>query len=199
MRTVEEIRANYKKFTDSKIEDLAKYESKSLRRDVLSVLKDEIIARNLDPNLITWVDAENDSLSEMEKKNLKQRIKHLPCPTCFKKNGEIYGYEITTVISFLIYCNDVTEFKITCSDCAKKAKSNAILKTLFLGWWSRSGFFVTPATLLKEIVNRLFYKEKISNRVIDNFIATNTGMFRLKGMEKEALLSLLKKLNREKY
>ena len=88
MRTVEEIRANYKKLTDSKIEDLAKNESRSLRREILSVLKDEIIERNLDPNLITWVDAENNLLTELEKKNLKEKIKHLPCPACFKKNGE---------------------------------------------------------------------------------------------------------------
>jgi hypothetical protein len=197
MRTVEEIRANYKKFTDSKIEDLAKNESRSLRREILSVLKDEILERNLDPNLITWVDAENNLLTEFEKKNLKEKIKYLPCPTCSKKNGEIKAYEISTVVSYLIYCDDKTEIKITCKDCAKKYKLNAIIKTFFLGWWSKRGILSTPYTLIKELINFLFYKEKISTRIIDSFIDKNNGIFRLEGMENDTLISLIKFVNRD--
>ena len=108
-------------------------------------------------------------------KNLKEKIKHLPCPACLKKNGENIGYEISTVVSYLIYCDDKTEIKITCKDCARKFKLNAILKTFFLGWWSKRGILSTPFTLIKELINFLFYKEKISNRIIDTFIDKNNG------------------------
>ena len=196
MRTVEEIRANYKKFTDSKIEDLAKNESRSLRREILSVLKDEIIERNLDPSLIIWVDTENDLLTELEKKNLKEKIKHLPCPTCLKKNDEIKGYEISTVVSYLIYCDDKIEIKIACKDCARKYKLSAILKTFFLGWWSKRGILLTPYTLINELINFLFYKEKISNRIMDTFIDKNNGIFKLEGMENDTLIRLIKFVNK---
>ena len=60
-----------------------------MRREILNILKDEIINRNLDPNLITWVDAENNLLTNLEKQNIKEKIKKLNCPTCNKKNGKI--------------------------------------------------------------------------------------------------------------
>ena len=48
MYSIEEIRENYKEFSDSKIENIARNESKGLRKEVLGILKDEIEKRNLD-------------------------------------------------------------------------------------------------------------------------------------------------------
>ncbi len=196
MRTVEEIRQNYKKFTDCKIEDLAKNESRSLRPEILVVLKDEILVRNLDANLITWVEAENNLFSELEKKNLKEKIKHLPCTNCSSRNGELNGYEISTIISYLLYCDDKTDIKIICFNCASTLRNKAFLKTFFLGWWSKRGIITTPYTLIKEIINLFFYKEKISNRVLDTFIDKNNGIFRLEGTENDTLTTLIKYVNK---
>jgi hypothetical protein len=74
---------------------------------------------------------------------------------------------------------------------------NAILKTFFLGWWSKRGILSTPFTLIKELINFLFYKEKISNRIIDTFIDKNNGIFRLEGMENDTLIPLIKFVNKE--
>ena len=59
MYSIDEIRKNYKEFSDSKIENIAKNESKGLRKDILGILKGEIEKRNLDKNLISGVEAEH--------------------------------------------------------------------------------------------------------------------------------------------
>ena len=74
MFSVEDIRENYKRFPDAKIENIARNESKGLRKEVLSVLKDEIIRRQLNLSLISWIDAETKSFEGLERKNLIQKI-----------------------------------------------------------------------------------------------------------------------------
>ena len=70
MFSVEEIRENYKRLSNAEIEKLAREESKTLRREVLSVLKDEIKLRNLNVDLISWVDAETNTFTGVEKTTL---------------------------------------------------------------------------------------------------------------------------------
>ncbi|MFT5846330.1 MAG: hypothetical protein ACJARX_001895 [Psychroserpens sp.] len=53
MYPIEEIRANYKNLSNSQIEKIAINESKSLRKEIRSVLKQEIEVRRLDENLVT--------------------------------------------------------------------------------------------------------------------------------------------------
>ncbi len=194
MYSVEEIRENYKGFSDSKIENIAKNESKGLRKDVLGILKDEIEKRNLDKNLISWVETETKSFDGIERDSLKTKIQNLNCPKCSEKKDRLYGFEINQIVSILLFTNDTRNEKILCLSCGKKAKFKAILITFFAGWWSRRGIFLTPFTVLKDSFNFLFI-EKISDKIINRLIDENTGYFRRKGIEKETLNQLIKRRN----
>lgn len=196
MYDIEEIRANYKNFFDDKIIQIAQHESKGLRPEVLEILKNEIIIRNLDLTLITWIKAETEELTDYEKEEIVRIIKYLPCPTCNSTKLGLRGYEINTVISIIITCFETTETKFLCSHCGKKKKTISIIKTLFLGLWSRRGVVLTPYILIKEIIN-LFFAERISNRIFDEFIEKNNGRIRLRGITEKALSSLIDNYNKK--
>lgn len=194
MYSAQEVKENYKNLSDSKIVSLAKNESKGLRKEILSILNDEIESRNLDQNLITWVNAETNSFKGLERKALISKIKNLKCPKCNERTDILYGFEINTITSFLIFSNYSRKEKILCNSCGKKEKRYALLITFFAGWWSRQGIFQTPWLIIKDSVNFMFL-EKISNRIVNRVINDNTGYLRLKGTEEKTLSNLTKRIN----
>jgi len=190
MYSVEEIRENYKGFSDSKIENIARNESKGLRKVVLGILKMEIEKRNLDESLITWVDAETNTLTDFEKQSLIKKIENLKCPNCEQKRSKLIGQEFNTVVSVILWCNDITEKRILCYYCGRNKKFKSFLITGFVGWWSRRGILLTPYTLIKDTIN-IFFQKKINDRIIEEFIEQNNGLFRLHGAENESLSNLI--------
>lgn len=64
------------------------------------------------------------------------------------------------------------------------------LITGFTGWWSKRGILLTPYTLIKDTIN-IFFKKKIDDRIIVEFIEQNNGMFRLHGTDDESLFNLI--------
>jgi hypothetical protein len=195
MYSFEEIRENYKGFSDSKIENIAKNESKGLRKEVLRILKEEIEKRNLDKILISWVDTETNTFDGIERESLIKKIQHLNCPKCSKKD-KLYGFEINQIVSVLLFAYDTRNEKILCLSCGKKAKLKAIVFTFFAGWWSRRGIFLTPWIVMKDSFNFLFI-DKISDKIINRLIDENTGHFRRKGIENKTLILLIKKRNEQ--
>tara|TARA_R110000787_G_scaffold243400_3_gene349324 strand:+ start:922 stop:1560 length:639 start_codon:yes stop_codon:yes gene_type:complete len=198
MISIEEIKENYEKFSDSKIENIALSESKELRKEVLSILKDEILKRKLDPDLITWFEAETNTLTDFEKQSIKTKIENLKCPNCGLNHNRLLGQEFNSIVSFIIILNNSTRDRILCYNCGRNKKLISFLKTGLTGWWSARGFFLTPYTLLKEMVN-VFYQKKISDRILDSFIERHNGILRLKGTEKDELMNLVMWHNNDYY
>jgi len=194
MFSVEEIRENYKRLSNAEIEKLAREESKTLRREVLSVLKDEIKLRNLNVDLISWVDAETNTFTGVEKTTLIRKIEKLPCPNCGDKKTTLSGHTYTTIISVLIGYKQKDHKKILCHRCGRNEKITAFFKTFLFGWWSRTGLFLTPYILLKSPFSS-FFKEKQHQLVFDDFLHKNNGTLRLQGTENGVLEEIIKKYN----
>ena len=97
MYSVEEIRENYKGISDSKIENIALNESKGLRKEILGILKEEIKKRNLGESLITWLDAEINTLTDFERLSLIRKIENLKCPNCGQRESKLIGQEFSDV------------------------------------------------------------------------------------------------------
>jgi hypothetical protein len=190
MISIEEIKENYKGFSDSKIENIAQNESKKLRKEVLEILKEEIARRDLDEQLIVWVDAENHTLSDLEKQSLIKKIENLKCPSCGKKESNLIGQEFNIIVSAIRLLSNSSENRILCANCGRKKKIRTFLINGLLGWWSVPGIFLTPYTLLKD-TNNIFSKKKIHDRIIAEFIERNNGMFRIHGMDDETLFGLI--------
>jgi len=191
MWTVEEIRENYRKFEDWKIRELAQNPS-GLRKEIVPILIEEIKKRNLDIELITWVNYETNKFEGFEKKDLIKRILNSKCSLC-NLNSNLKGYKFNTLISVLINITDKSESLIICNDCARKKRLNSMLKTFFLGWWSKRGIISTPFTLISDLIN-IFKKESVSKEIIDDYIENNTGMLRL-SLEKNNLNEMIAEFN----
>ena len=150
----------------------------------------------MDKRLITWVDAETNTLSEFEKQSLINKIENLKCPNCGRKRGKLIGQEFNTIISVIVWCNDVTEKKILCFYCGRNKKFKSYLTTGFAGWWSKRGVILTPYTLIKDTIN-VFFQKKINDRIITEFIEQNNGLFRLHGTDDDNLFNLISLYNNE--
>ncbi|WCO03556.1 hypothetical protein [Psychroserpens ponticola] len=190
MISIDEIRNNYKEYSDFEIEKIAINESKSLRKEVLKVLTEEIEKRKLDESLITWVKVENDTLSKSEQESLIRKIEKLPCPNCGERNNTIGGFEFKRVLSILIFYSSFIENRIMCFDCGKRKKRNSILIILLSGWWSIKGLLFTPFTLINEILSISSLDEK-SSEILNSFLEKNTGLIRLHGDKSENLIGLI--------
>ncbi|MCB9426073.1 MAG: hypothetical protein H6584_03470 [Flavobacteriales bacterium] len=196
MYSPEEIRENYKKLSNLEIEEIASSEAKSLRPEIIPVLKDELIRRNLDPELITWVDAEVDVFSELEKQTLIRKIENLNCPKCDQRFEKLRAYEIQDIVSLVFWSYETKATRILCPSCGRKAKFNAIITTAILGWWSKSGILLTPYILIKELVNA-FFLDKIHNRVLNEFLEAHTAIIRLEGSDEKTLRRLVEMHNKD--
>lgn len=192
--TTEEIRENYKHFPDSKIENIAKYESKTLRKDAVKILIDEIEKRNLDKNLLTWVAAETKSYEGIERDSLIQKLQNLPCPKCSQQESPLYGFEINRITSILLFTFISRKEMVLCRSCGKMQKFYALLITFFSGWWSIKGFLLTSWTLFKDSFNYLIIN-KISRKILNRIIDENIADFRLNGTESKNLQKLIKYRN----
>jgi hypothetical protein len=193
MWTVEEIRKNYKNFDDGKIKEIA-LNPKGLRKEIILILNEEIRNRNLDIQLIEWVNNETNKFEGLEKQNLLDKIAKLKCSLCLV-NSNLHAYRFNTIISALVTITDKTENLIICDQCAKSKRLNTMLKTFFLGWWSKRGIIATPFTLISDLI-KIFRKKSESKEILDEFIENNTGILRII-IEENNLENFIAEFNRE--
>jgi hypothetical protein len=195
MWTVDEIKKSYKNFDDSKIKELA-LNPKGLRKEIVPILNEEIKNRNLDIELIKWVNYETNTFEGIEKRNLIEKIRKSKCSLC-SINSNLSGYKFNTIISALIIVTDKTENQIICNDCAKSNRLKSMSTTFFLGWWSKRGIISTPFTLISDLI-KIFRKESESKEIFDEFIANNTGVLRVILEKENSLNEILAKFNNPK-
>ncbi len=194
MPSLKELKENYRGFSDSKIENIARNESKGLMKEVLPILKEEIIRRKLDQNLISWIDTEANPFEGVERKQLIQTIKSQRCPKC-NSELELFGFETNSIKSFLFFtCIEKREY-ILCKSCGVSKKLTAIVTTLLLGWWSPKGFLSTPFILITDIIN-FMYLNKISKRIINDFIDETNGTIRRYGSNDDVIKRLIQWKNK---
>ncbi len=130
-----DIRENYKKFDDWKIEKIASEEAGSLRLEVLDILKAEIKKRNLNLNLIDSVDSQIRELTESEFDEYCEILRNHPCPKCNSKTQKINATMVGRVVSILIMTNYEKFLKVACSNCLDEMHREANMKSALLGWW----------------------------------------------------------------
>ena len=193
MYTPEEIAESYKKMDDAELVKFASTQARTLRKDVVKVLKKEIESRNLDASLLSWIDSEAQDFIGLERESLLQKIKGSQCPNC-GVCADLNGYEFTRITSYLIRCVQRKYTLIICSSCGRKEKWTTIGLNFLLGWWSKYGLFITPYTIIKDLLNFFFIK-RISSRILEEFIDVNTGYFRRNGTDKKTVSTSIKNYN----
>ncbi len=193
MIDLNDIKKNYAAFNDAKITHLAKKGSKGLRADVVPILIEEVKKRKLSDHLIQWINAERRTLSDSELQILKQKVKNSTCTIC-NQNTHLEGIKYTTIVSFLFGYTLTNHLKIVCSSCGTIEKQHSAITTLFLGWWSPSGFFNTLFALFDKVIS-VFRGLNKSNELIELYIMNNIGVITLENDSEEIIQQLLNKYN----
>ncbi len=180
MLTKEELSESYKDFNDQKIINLAMNECKSLREDVIPILENEILKRNLDKNLLHWIKFERNFFKGVELQNLKKVIQNSECSECGKKINKTQGFNIHYLSALdSSFNSDI----IVCETCGKQLRNKSYLKTATLGFLSVRGIVNVPFYFIGELMAS-FSRKKTSEKIIDEFIFQNTGLIREYGVGK---------------
>lgn len=195
MYTLEEIQENYNNYSDNKIKEIAK-NSTGIRKDVIPILNAEIKRRKLNLGLVRWVNYESNSFEGEDREKIKEKIKNSICSECFTEKP-LKGYKFNTLKSFILFMDDLTEYRIICSDCGLKKRANTILTTFILGWWSKDGILTTPFTIVSDIYKTIRVN-MYSEEIINTFIDRNTAKLRMVLDGKQDLNKILQTFNERK-
>ncbi|GAB3667988.1 hypothetical protein GCM10028791_43500 [Echinicola sediminis] len=95
-----DIRKNYEKFDDWKIEEIASEKAGSLRLEVLDILKSEIKKRNLNPNLIDSVDSQTKELTESEFNEYCDILRNHTCPNVSLKAKRLMQQWLVKLLAY---------------------------------------------------------------------------------------------------
>jgi len=194
--SIEDLRNNYKRFSDDKLIQLATTDAAGLRPEAIQVLQEEIKDRGLSTDLLKGIDVQRKEINEKELLEFCEIIRKQPCPICgsalFKLNATLTG----NVVSFLIFTNYEKKLVIACPDCLRKANKNAMIKSAFLGWWG------IPWGIIRTIQSFIF-NNKMSkqtqleepNENLIGFVLERVGTIEANKLDNARLQSLIKYLN----
>lgn len=177
MLTKEELAQSYQTFSDAKIIQLAKQESGKLRLEAAEILREEILRRNLDKNLLEWIALETHFFTASEINLLKEKIKSSKCTRC-QVIDEVSGFHLHYLSLFGTSFNADLIF---CKTCQKSLKKKALIKSLTLGWIS-TNLFRVPIFIIEKILS-VFSKNNENEKIINDFLTKNTGFIRKCGFE----------------
>ena len=191
-----DIRENYKKFDDWKIEKIASEEAGSLRLEVLDILKAEIKKRNLNINLIDSVNSKIRALTESEFDKYCEILRNHPCPKCNSKTQKINATMVGRVVSILIMTNYEKSLKVACSNCLDEMHREANMKSALLGWW---GIPWGPIQTIRSFMFNSRMKKnnrtEKPNEFFSSFIVSNIGIMERAKNEPEKLTEFINRTN----
>ena len=183
----------YSKKTDSEIIYIATENARGLRPGVLEIIENEIIKRNLNPNILDGAKAQNRQYTLDEITELSQRIRSLPCPMCGNKTAKLNGTVMHTVKSFIVFSTFRKESIIACPDCLDKKNQESIFSTALLGWWGfPSGFLKTPFYIYYNIKSKKQNRISEPNEALLGFTLQNIGEIETYKEDAEKLKRIIK-------
>ncbi|AUC16521.1 hypothetical protein BTO06_15785 [Tenacibaculum sp. SZ-18] len=193
---LEDIRENYKKFDDWKIEKLATEEADSLRPEVVDILKSEIKKRNLNHSLINSVDSLTKKITDKDLNQYYEILKNHPCPKCKSKKQKINATFVGQVISIFVITNYDKSIRIACSDCLDIMHKKANIKSLLLGWWGIPwGPINTIRSLIFNFNMKKYNRTESQNEILVDFIIDNVGIMERAKTEPEKLTDFIIRIN----
>jgi predicted nucleic-acid-binding Zn-ribbon protein len=132
---IEFVKDNYQKMSDDDLIRTATTDAYGLTEEAMEVVKEEIIKRNLDKNIIKGLEAQNKTYSIEEIDIYAALIQKLPCPKCGNTFQKLNGTLTSEVMSFIVVSQYKRAYIVACPNCLDKATTGALTKTLLLGWW----------------------------------------------------------------
>lgn len=174
---LETIKKHYRSLDDGKIKSVATLEARTLRPEVIPILREEIVRRNLPQTFLESLDDKILNPSDEQINDYCKIIQAYHCPDCKSKTAKLNGSISTDVLSVLFLTRKSKVLKIACPDCLDKHTNKAVTKTIFLGWWA---FPWGPIRTIQAFMsNSKMAKQHHSqqpNDVLKSFVYENIGL-----------------------
>lgn len=157
-----EIEKNYERMSDSRLIEVITTNAQGILPEVISIIENEVKKRNLDPDLINCLIAQNEQHSIEDIYYYAELLRNCPCPICNNTRDKLNGTIYHSIKSILVTTITETRWIIACPDCLDKQIRKAIVSCSLLGWWGIPwGILKTPVYIYRNL------KVKEENRISD--------------------------------
>jgi hypothetical protein len=173
---LKQIEKNYSLKEDYEIERIVTSKSQGLRPEVYQIIENEIKKRNLNPNLLQGVVAQNREYSIDEIIDYSTVLRNLPCPYCNSKTKKLNGVFVYSIKSFILFTSTEINRYVGCAECLDSKCNKTLVSNLFLGWWSFPiGLIKTPFYIYKNLNSKKLHRTNNSSDALISFVENNIG------------------------
>jgi hypothetical protein len=170
------VRETYKKLTDQELIRVVTQDAYGLTPEALEVVKEEIKSRNLDPNIIKGLDAQQKTYTVEEIDEYCELIRSLPCPITGSIENKLNGTMTAEVMSFILFTQYKRKIVIGSPQALDKENNSALIKTVLLGWWGFPwGPIRTIQAILKNVKNQKTNWLDTPNDYLRSFVLSKIG------------------------
>ncbi len=173
---IKDIEKNYERMSDDELVRIATRNARGLRPEVFGIIENEIKKRNLSPDLLQGVTAQNKEYSIEEIETYSELLRNVPCPACGKSTERLNGTILYTVKSFVILTTSQKEIFVACPDCLNKQNNKAMLSTALLGFWGIPwGLFKSLVYIYRNYKAKQANRQDTSSDALLSFTLSNIG------------------------
>lgn len=193
---IKEIEKNYAKMFDEEIIRIATSSAHGLRPEIFRIIENEIKKRNLNPDLMQGVLAQNRDYSQQEIEKYSNLLRNFSCPICGDSQQKINAAVVHTVRSFIFFTIYNRQLTIACHDCLKRAISNALLSSSIFGWWGIPGGFIkTPKSIYLNFREKKAINVNTPSKSLQKFVLGNIGQIETYKDDSEKMNELIRNAN----
>jgi hypothetical protein len=193
---IDELRENYKGFSDDKLIRIATTDVSGLRSEAIQALKEEIKSRGLSDGLIDGIQVQTKGISDDELLAYCELLRRRVCPVCNSSSTKLNATLTATVVSYIIITSSEEKLVVACPNCLDKANMDANIKTALFGWWGFPlGIYRTIKALLHNRKMKSQTRLAEPNDYFKGFVIGQIGTIEANKTNNDRLQLLVKNLN----
>ena len=190
-----EIEKNYERMSDNRLIEVITTNAQGIQPEVVSIIENEIKKRNLDPDLLNSLIAQNEQHSIEDIYHYAELLRNCPCPICNNTRDKLNGTIYHSIKSIIVMSITETRWIIACPDCLDKQNRKAIVSCSLLGWWGIPwGILKTPVYIYRNLKVRGENRVSDPNGSLLSFTADNIGQIKAFENNPEKLKNVIKDL-----
>jgi hypothetical protein len=183
---------HYQRMTDQDLIRELTQDATGLTTEAQEIVKNEIKRRNLGPEILKGVEAQQKTYTIQEIDKYCELIQKLPCPKTGSVSEKLNATLTAEVMSFILFTNYKKKIVVGSPDVLDKANNNALTKTAILGWWGFPwGVIRTIQAIDINIKNKRTNRLDIPSDHLRSFVFSNIGQIETYKDNQEKLLELI--------
>lgn len=186
------VREHYQAMSDNELKRLAIEDLAGLTDEAQAIVKDEIVRRGFDLNLVKGVVAQNKQYTIDEINEYCRILQQLKCPHCGESSGKLNATLTSEVMSFVFITQHRKKLIVACADCLNKANNKALIKSILLGWWGIPwGIIRTIQAINTNLKSKNAIDQEMPNDYFREFALSRIGNIEVSKNNKEQLQNIL--------